>query len=100
VPERGVAADNAAADQTKDTAAEKIHRAMSLDQTPAVISRMTSWKEASKDYSAMQVYPSSDAWMSSTSIEACRISTNNVVCEHSWQTTGQTSDLLPEELKW
>ena len=66
VPERSEAADNAAVEQTKDTAAGKIHRAMSLDQMPAVISRMTSWKEASKDYSAMQVHLPLDAWISST----------------------------------
>ena len=56
VPERSEAADNSAAEQTKETAAGKIHRAMSLGQAPAVLSRMTSWKEASKDYSAMQVH--------------------------------------------
>ena len=35
----------------------KIHRSTSWGQAPAVISRMTSWKEAEKDYSAMQARP-------------------------------------------
>ena len=33
----------------------RMHRSTSWGQAPAVISRMTSWKEAEKDYSAMQV---------------------------------------------
>lgn len=37
------------------TKEEKMQRAMSWSQAPAIISRMTSWKEAGKDYNAMQV---------------------------------------------
>ena len=42
-------AQRAASDGTK------MHRSTSWGQAPAVISRLTSWKEAEKDYSAMQV---------------------------------------------
>ena len=41
--------------QRAASASKEIHRSTSWGQAPAVISRMTSWKEAEKDYSAMQV---------------------------------------------
>ena len=46
-----------AAAQALSAKEEKMQRAMSWGQAPAIVSRMTSWKEAGKDYNAMQVPP-------------------------------------------
>ena len=43
--------------QPSTTAQEKMQRCQSWSQEPAIVSRLTSWKGAGKDYNAMQVLP-------------------------------------------
>ena len=55
IPDCGEADVSDAAARASSAKEEKMQRTMSWNQAPAIISRMTSWKEAGKDYSAMQV---------------------------------------------
>lgn len=55
IPDCDEADAKEAAAQASSAKEEKMQRAMSWHQAPAIVSRMTSWKGAGKDYSAMQV---------------------------------------------
>ena len=57
IPDCSEADVREAAAQASSAKEEKMQRTMSWNQAPAIVSRMTSWKEAGKDYNAMQVLP-------------------------------------------